>query len=166
MTQNRPVTFTVDHINLEPGIYESRVDEIGGTRIVTYDIRLCRPYKDKTLTPGEAHTVEHIFASAVRSAENENIKVVYFGPMGCLTGFDLILAGNFTETEAVGFIRRAAENALRLKTTPGNKKEECGNCFSLLKPGEVKTYLEKILRLIKASESSGRLPAYPLLKEP
>lgn len=116
-------SFMINHDTLVAGIYTSRIDF---DDVITYDIRFCRPNAGRYLSPAGAHTIEHIFATWVRSCELAN-QVVYFGPMGCLTGFYLILKGAAPEKaiEAIqtgmAFVRDF-EGAI-----PGAEKVECGN---------------------------------------
>lgn len=116
-------SFQIDHDLLEPGIYLSRID-MGD--IFTYDLRFKFPNAGDFLAPAAAHTVEHIFATYVRSSAIGD-KVVYFGPMGCLTGFYLVLKGA-THADAIAVIKEGMAFAAAYEgEIPGNKKEECGN---------------------------------------
>jgi len=116
-------SFQIDHDLLEPGIYLSRID-MGD--MFTYDLRFKFPNAGDFLAPAAAHTVEHIFATYVRSSAIGD-KVVYFGPMGCLTGFYLVLKGA-THADAIAVIKEGMAFAAAYEgEIPGNKKEECGN---------------------------------------
>lgn len=136
-------SFQIDHDKLCPGIYVSRVD-FGD--VVTYDLRFKKPNQDDFLTPAAAHTIEHIFATHVRSSElGQN--VVYFGPMGCLTGFYLILKG-VPHEDAIRQIRETIRFTAEYEgEIPGAKKIECGNYLMQDLPAakaEAAEYLEKI----------------------
>ena len=136
-------SFQIDHDKLCPGIYISRVDF---DDVVTYDLRFKQPNNDDFLTPAAAHTIEHIFATHVRSsAVGKN--VVYFGPMGCLTGFYLILKGTSHEA-AIGQIKESVRFTAEYEgEIPGAKKIECGNYLMQDLPAakaEAAAYLEKI----------------------
>lgn len=116
-------SFCINHDTLTPGIYTSRID-FGD--IITYDIRYHYPNAGSYLSPEAAHTIEHIFATWVRSSDIGN-QVVYFGPMGCLTGFYLILKGVkpaqavMAISEGMRFVRDYEGEI------PGALKVECGN---------------------------------------
>lgn len=116
-------SFCIDHDKLCPGIYVSRIDH---DDIVTYDLRFKKPNNGDFLTPAAAHTIEHIFATHIRSSELSD-KVVYFGPMGCLTGFYLILKGA-SYAEAIAQIKETIRFTAEYEgEIPGAKKIECGN---------------------------------------
>lgn len=116
-------SFTIDHDVLVPGLYVSRVD-MGD--IITYDLRFKRPNDGHPLDAAAAHTVEHIFATYLRSSEIAD-KVVYFGPMGCLTGFYMILKGA-AHGEAIKAVKDAALFTANYDgEIPGGRKCECGN---------------------------------------
>ena len=116
-------SFQIDHDLLEPGLYLSRVD-MGD--IFTYDLRFKYPNAGDFIAPAAAHTLEHIFATYVRSSAIGD-KVVYFGPMGCLTGFYLVLTGA-SHAEVIAAVKEGmAFTAAFEGEIPGNKKEECGN---------------------------------------
>lgn len=115
-------SFTVDHTKLMPGIYISRIDG----DIVTYDLRVCRPNHPPFMEIAAIHTIEHIFATLARnSAMSESI--IYFGPMGCRTGFYLLVR-NPDHTAVIELIkdcfRRISEWQEEI---PGNSAAECGN---------------------------------------
>ena len=97
---NKIDSFKVDHTKLKRGIYISRVDNVGGSGVVTYDIRVCEPAKKEYMDPKVAHTIEHIGATFFRTKSKFKDNVVYFGPMGCMTGFYLILSG-YKKTDEV-----------------------------------------------------------------
>lgn len=125
-------SFTIDHNTHSPGFYLS--GEAHG--IYTYDLRFKWPNRGDYLDIAAMHTVEHLFATAIRNSEIKD-KVVYFGPMGCRTGFYLLLLGLTTEAAKAATID-AFKVCLALDEVPGSKKEECGN------------YLEHNLTLAKA----------------
>ena len=104
-------SFKVDHINLNRGIYVSRVDKVGDTYVTTFDIRVKRPSEKRFLSAEASHTIEHICATYFRTRSYLRNNVTYFGPMGCLTGFYLILAGArvFTVEQVWGEVMRAFE---------------------------------------------------------
>ena len=88
-------SFTVNHLTLLPGIYVSRKDHVGGEVLTTFDIRMTRPNFESVMNTAEVHTIEHLGATFLRNHEKYAEKTVYFGPMGCRTGFYLILVGDY-----------------------------------------------------------------------
>ena len=118
----RIASFSVDHTKLNKGVYISRIDG----DITTYDIRMCKPNVDEVLDPKAAHTIEHIGATLLRNGKyKENI--IYFGPMGCMTGFYLITKV-LTFDEIKALVREIfTEISLWNTEIPGAKPEECGN---------------------------------------
>lgn len=118
----RITSFSVDHTKLKKGVYISRIDD----DLTTFDIRMCEPNVDPTLTPRAAHTIEHIGATLLRNGKYKD-HIIYFGPMGCLTGFYLITRG--LEFDLIKEIVRDVYTQISLwdQEIPGAKKEECGN---------------------------------------
>ncbi|MBR3553477.1 MAG: S-ribosylhomocysteine lyase [Clostridia bacterium] len=116
-------SFQIDHTVLLPGLYVSRVDG----DCVTYDLRCKKPNKEPVMSTGAMHTLEHLIATFVRSSQYEN-SVVYFGPMGCRTGFYLILRDDVSKPEAIALVKDAlAFCAAFDDAIPGASKRECGN---------------------------------------
>lgn len=120
-------SFEIDHTKLEKGVYVSRIDEIGDKNVTTYDIRVCRPYKDRPIPGRILHTVEHIGADILRNGRWAD-KVIYFGPMGCRTGFYLILKGLPCIKLVVELMRDVFEKVSTWdQQLPGMLPKECGN---------------------------------------
>ena len=94
-------SFTIDHLKLLPGVYVSRKDRAGDQVITTFDIRMTRPNYEPVMNTAEVHTIEHLAATWLRNNEEWKDRVLYFGPMGCRTGFYLLLAGDLTSEEIV-----------------------------------------------------------------
>ena len=94
-------SFTIDHMKLLPGVYVSRKDNVNGNILTTFDIRMTRPNFEPVMNTAEMHTIEHLAATYLRNDENWGEKIVYFGPMGCRTGFYLILAGDYESKDIV-----------------------------------------------------------------
>ena len=116
-------SFQIDHTVLLPGLYVSRVDG----DCVTYDLRCKKPNKEPVMSTGAMHTLEHLIATFVRSSQYEN-SVVYFGPMGCRTGFYLILRDDVSKPEAIALVKDAlAFCAAFDDDIPGASERECGN---------------------------------------
>lgn len=98
-------TFEVDHTQLKPGVYLSRQDTLGKTAVSTWDVRLKRPYQEAPLTPEILHTIEHLGAVYLRGQSSLAGRVLYWGPMGCQTGFDLLVIGEVSAEEIVPVLR-------------------------------------------------------------
>ena len=120
-------SFTIDHIKLQPGIYVSRKDHVGAEVITTFDLRMTSPNDEPVMNTAEMHTIEHLGATFLRNHKNFADKTVYFGPMGCLTGFYMILKGA-AHGEAIKAVKDAALFTANYDgEIPGGRKCECGN---------------------------------------
>ena len=121
-------SFQIDHTKLLPGIYESRVDEVGNDYVTTFDIRMKRPNIEPVVHPNAMHTVEHIIATYLRSDPEWKDRVVYWGPMGCLTGCYFIVKGRPAPQDIYPLILRAFEYLRDYQgAVPGTQPENCGN---------------------------------------
>lgn len=142
-------SFRIDHNLLKSGVYVSRVDEAGGCDITTYDLRVRRPYEDAPLTGAEAHTIEHICATWLRNKNGLKERVIYFGPMGCLTGFYMILVGKPDAAEAAAIAKEMFEYVADFEgDIPGASRVECGNYRFMDLPEAKKTarrYVDEVL---------------------
>ena len=94
-------SFTIDHIKLQPGIYVSRKDNVGAEVVTTFDLRMTSPNEEPVMNTAEVHTIEHLGATFLRNHAVYGNKTIYFGPMGCRTGFYLLLAGDYTSRDIV-----------------------------------------------------------------
>lgn len=94
-------SFTIDHIKLQPGVYVSRKDHVGSEVITTFDLRMTSPNEEPVMNTAEMHTIEHLAATFLRNHKEFGSKTVYFGPMGCRTGFYLLLAGDYESRDIV-----------------------------------------------------------------
>lgn len=128
-------SFTVDHIKLLPGLYVSRKDKAGAETVTTFDLRLTKPNEEPVLNTAEVHTIEHLGATYLRNEPTWKDKVLYFGPMGCRTGFYLLLAGDYSSrevlplvTECFRFIRDYRD------AVPGASPKDCGNYLDMNLP--------------------------------
>ena len=119
-------SFKVDHTKLKPGLYVSRVDKLGLEIVTTFDVRVCKPNRDM-MSPAIAHTIEHLMADYMRNKSSLKDYVLYFGPMGCLTGFYLILRGVWTSAIIKDSIAVAFKECSVSKVMPGASEKECGN---------------------------------------
>ena len=121
-------SFSVNHLILEPGIYVSRKDEFNNVVLTTFDIRMTTPNKEPVMNTAEIHTIEHLGATYLRNNPNWKKKVVYFGPMGCRTGFYLVLEGDLMSADVVELVRDMFSFIADFEgDIPGAKPEECGN---------------------------------------
>ena len=145
-------SFTIDHIKLEPGVYVARKDTVGSEVITTFDLRMTSPNDEPVMNTAEVHTIEHLGATFLRNHPLYKDKTIYFGPMGCRTGFYLILAGDYESedivtllTEMFTFIRDYEG------TIPGAAAKDCGNYLDLNLPMAkyvAKKHLEEVLEHI------------------
>lgn len=125
-------SFTVNHITLEPGIYVSRKDHIGAEVITTFDLRVTSPNDEPVLNTAEVHTIEHLAATYLRNKEEIKEKVIYFGPMGCRTGFYLLLAGDYESRDIVSLMIEMFEFIRDYKDeVPGAAPRDCGNYLDM-----------------------------------
>lgn len=145
-------SFTIDHIKLLPGLYVSRKDHVGSEVITTFDIRMTKPNEEPVMNPAEMHTIEHLAATYLRNHAEYGSKTVYFGPMGCRTGFYLLLAGDYESKDIVDlmkemfvFIRDFHDEV------PGASAKDCGNYLDMNLPMAnylAAKYLREVLDVI------------------
>ena len=121
-------SFAVDHTKIVPGIFESRVDVVGDAYVTTFDIRVKRPNVEKAVSDAAMHTIEHVIATYLRNDAEWKDKLVYWGPMGCLTGFYMIVKGRPASSELYGIILDAFRYMRDYEgEVPGATAENCGN---------------------------------------
>lgn len=121
-------SFQVDHTLIEPGIYVSRVDEIGGDAATTFDVRMKRPNAEPAIHPNAIHTIEHVVATYLRNDPEWKSRIVYWGPMGCLTGNYLIVKGRPAPQEVYPLVLAAFEHMRDYEgPVPGATAVNCGN---------------------------------------
>ncbi|MBR0116508.1 MAG: S-ribosylhomocysteine lyase [Prevotella sp.] len=122
-------SFKVDHKKLPRGLFVSRVDDFNGFVVTTYDLRICRPYVEPTMSAAAIHTIEHLGATFLRTLSSLAGSVVYFGPMGCQTGFYLVLCGHVARQNVLSVLRDMFLFISRFDgEIPGATERECGNC--------------------------------------
>ena len=125
-------SFTIDHIKLQPGLYVSRKDKIGMETVTTFDLRLTSPNEEPVMNTAEMHTIEHLAATYLRNEAVWKNRVVYFGPMGCRTGFYLLLAGDLTSEEALPLVRDCFRFIADFSgEIPGASAKDCGNYLDM-----------------------------------
>ena len=142
-------SFTIDHTRLLRGIYVSRKDQIGGEVVTTFDIRMKEPNREPALHPGALHTIEHLAATYLRNAPEWKDRIVYWGPMGCLTGNYLLLRGDYTSADIVPLMQRTFEFVAQFEgDIPGAAPRDCGNWLLHDLPmarWEARKYLDEVL---------------------
>lgn len=125
-------SFTIDHIKLKPGIYVSRQDHVGSETITTFDIRMTSPNDEPVMNTAEVHTIEHLGATFLRNDPEWKERVIYFGPMGCRTGFYLVLAGDLTSRDVLPLVKRMYEFMASFEgEVPGASPKDCGNYLDM-----------------------------------
>ncbi len=128
-------SFTINHEKLEPGIYVSRKDKVGAETLTTFDLRMTRPNREPVMNTAELHTIEHLGATFLRNDPEWAEKTIYFGPMGCRTGFYLLLAGDLTSEEIVPLMKGLFTFMRDYKDeVPGACAKDCGNYLDMNLP--------------------------------
>ena len=154
-------SFTIDHIKLQPGLYVSRKDKVGAETITTFDLRMTKPNGEPVMNTAEMHTMEHLAATYLRNEPSWKNRVIYFGPMGCRTGFYLLLAGDLDSREIVSLMVEMFTFIRDFEgEVPGASAKDCGNYLDMNLPMAkylAKKYLEEVL----ADISENRL-VYPV----
>lgn len=142
-------SFTIDHIRLQPGIYVSRKDTVGAETITTFDLRMTSPNEEPVMNTAEVHTIEHLAATFLRNHPKYKDKTIYFGPMGCRTGFYLLLAGDHTSKDILPLMIEMYEFIRDYKDeVPGASPKDCGNYLDMNLPMAnylAKRYLNNVL---------------------
>ncbi len=146
-------SFTINHEKLLPGIYVSRKDSVGGETVTTFDIRMKAPNREPALHPGALHTIEHLAATYLRNDNEWKERIVYWGPMGCLTGNYLLVRGNFESKDMVELMKMTFRFVADFSgDVPGAAPKDCGNYLLHDLPMarfEARKYLEETLEHIK-----------------
>ena len=145
-------SFTIDHIKLIPGVYVSRKDPVGSEVITTFDLRMTSPNDEPVMNTAEMHTIEHLAATFLRNHKEFGPKIIYFGPMGCRTGFYLILKGDLKSSDIVDLVKETFEFIANYEgIVPGASARDCGNYLDMNLPMakyEAKLFLENTLNQI------------------
>lgn len=125
-------SFTIDHLRLQPGVYVSRKDRVGGSVITTFDLRMTSPNEEPVMNTAEMHTIEHLGATFLRNHEAFGERTVYFGPMGCRTGFYLLLAGDYESRDILPLMVEMYEFIRDFEgEVPGAAARDCGNYLDM-----------------------------------
>ena len=128
-------SFTIDHIKLQPGLYVSRKDKVGAETVTTFDLRLTNPNAEPVMNTAEVHTIEHLGATYLRNNQQWKDRVLYFGPMGCRTGFYLLLAGDYESKDIVPLILNCFRFIRDFRgEVPGACAKDCGNYLDMNLP--------------------------------
>ena len=125
-------SFTIDHIRLQPGLYVSRKDAVGTETVTTFDLRLTSPNEEPVINTAEVHTIEHLAATFLRNDPVWKDRVLYFGPMGCRTGFYLLLAGDLSSREVLPLVTDCFRFIRDYRgEVPGASPKDCGNYLDM-----------------------------------
>ncbi len=142
-------SFNVNHIGLNPGVYVSRRDDVNGSALTTFDLRFTRPNIEPAMETAPIHAIEHLGATFLRNSKQWSDQVIYFGPMGCRTGFYLILVGHLESEGIIDLLKDMCTFIVDFEgDIPGASERDCGNYLDLnLTTGKYHTadYLNKVL---------------------
>ena len=142
-------SFTIDHIRLVPGVYVSRKDPVGTETITTFDLRMTSPNDEPVMNTAEMHAIEHLAATFLRNHAEFGPKIIYFGPMGCRTGFYLLLAGDYESKDIIPLMIELFEFIANFyDEVPGASAKDCGNYLDMNLPMArylAKKYLNEVL---------------------
>ncbi len=142
-------SFTIDHIRLLPGVYVSRRDTVGQETVTTFDLRMTSPNDEPVMNTAEVHTIEHLGATFLRNHQEYGSKTIYFGPMGCRTGFYLLLAGDYKSRDILPLVTQMFEFIRDFRgEVPGASPRDCGNYLDMnlnMANYLAERYLEQVL---------------------
>ena len=142
-------SFTIDHIRLLPGVYVSRRDMVGQETVTTFDLRMTSPNDEPVMNTAEVHTIEHLGATFLRNHQEYGSKTLYFGPMGCRTGFYLLLAGEYKSRDILPLVTQMFEFIRDFRgEVPGASPRDCGNYLDMnlnMANYLAERYLEQVL---------------------
>lgn len=145
-------SFTINHLKLIPGVYVSRVDYVEGHPVTTFDLRMTTPNEEPVMNTAEMHTIEHLAATFLRNHDTYKEKTIYFGPMGCRTGFYLLLSGEYTSRDIVPLMQEMFSFIAEFEgDVPGAAPKDCGNYLDMNLPMArylAKKYLSEVLEHI------------------
>lgn len=128
-------SFTVDHLRLVPGVYVSRIDYVEGAPLTTFDLRMTNPNEEPVMNTADIHTIEHLAATFLRNHKDYADRTIYFGPMGCRTGFYLILAGKYESRDIIPLLIELYQFMADFHDeVPGACAKDCGNYLDMNLP--------------------------------
>lgn len=146
-------SFTIDHLKLLPGVYVSRKDMVGDRVVTTFDIRMTRPNFEPVINTAELHAIEHLGATFLRNHKEWGKNILYFGPMGCRTGFYLLLNGDYESKDIVSLLKEMFTFIKDFEgEVPGACAKDCGNYLDINLPMAkyvAAKYLNEVLKDIK-----------------
>nr|WP_314448704.1 S-ribosylhomocysteine lyase [uncultured Lachnoanaerobaculum sp.] len=146
-------SFTIDHLKLLPGVYVSRKDMVGDRVVTTFDIRMTRPNFEPVINTAELHAIEHLGATFLRNHKEWGKNILYFGPMGCRTGFYLLLNGDYESKDIVSLLKEMFTFIKDFEgEVPGACAKDCGNYLDINLPMAkyvAAKYLDEVLKDIK-----------------
>ena len=145
-------SFTIDHMKLQPGLYVSRQDRVGAETVTTFDLRLTSPNEEPVMNTAEVHTIEHLAATYLRNDPQWKDRVVYFGHMGCRTGFYLIIAGDLSSRQVLPLVLDTFRFVRDFRgEVPGASAKDCGNYLDMNLP-MANHWGERYVRLLETIE--------------
>ena len=153
-------SFSVDHTKIVPGIFTSRVDTLAEQTVTTYDVRVTRPNAEPAVDVAAMHSLEHIIATYLRNEPEWKDQIIYWGPMGCLTGFYLILKGNRASNEIYALILNAFRSVEEYEEVPGASPVNCGN-YLMHNLGMAKWHARKFADYLAANADNPEIFEYP-----
>lgn len=153
-------SFSVDHTRIVPGIFLSRVDRLGDQSVTTYDVRLKRPNREPVLDVAAMHSLEHLIATYLRNDPEWKDEVIYWGPMGCLTGFYLILKGNRAPQDLYELMLSAFRSVNDAEEVPGTAPENCGY-YRMHNLDMAKWYANEFAAYLEANAGNSGIFEYP-----
>ena len=150
-------SFTIDHLRLVPGVYVSRKDLADTQTVTTFDLRITRPNEEPVMNTAEVHTIEHLGATFLRNHPEFKDRVLYFGPMGCRTGFYLLLSGDYESADILPLVKEMFQFiSTFVGEVPGASAKDCGNYLDMNLP-MAKFYAKKYLREVLDNPKDSQL---------
>ncbi|MBQ6601880.1 MAG: S-ribosylhomocysteine lyase [Eubacterium sp.] len=153
-------SFSVDHTRIIPGIFTSRTDTLGDQTVTTYDVRVTRPNEEPAVDVAAMHSLEHLIATYMRNDPDWKDEVIYWGPMGCLTGFYLILKGNRESKDVCELVYNAFASVEDAGDVPGAAPENCGN-YLMHNLGMAKWYARRFAAYLAENKDNAAIFEYP-----
>ena len=146
-------SFTINHSKLQPGVYVSRKDKVGEGVVTTFDLRMTSPNEEPVMNTAEVHAIEHLGATFLRNHPEYKDKIVYFGPMGCRTGFYLLLAGDYESRQMLPLVTEMYEFIAAYEgEIPGASPMDCGNYLDMNLP-MANYWARRYLKVLKNIDS-------------
>ncbi len=153
-------SFSVDHTKIVPGIFTSRIDVLGDEKVTTYDVRVTKPNVEPAVDVAAMHSLEHIIATFLRNDPEWKDQIIYWGPMGCLTGFYLIMKGNRDPKEIHDLVLRAFKSVEGVDEVPGALAVNCGN-YRMHNIEIAKWQARKFANYLEANANNDDIFVYP-----